>query len=39
MNEVSGRGLYPGPRQQQRRNKTVYDRRKSLWDGNAVWQR
>ena len=31
MNEVSGRGLYPGPRRHHRRNKTVY--------GNAVWQR
>ena len=41
MNErcLRARGLYPGPRRQQRRNKTVYDRRKSLWDGNAVRQR
>jgi len=31
MNEVSGRGLYPGPRRHHRCNKTVY--------GNAVWQR
>lgn len=31
MNEVSGRGLYPGPRQHHRCNKAVY--------GNAVWQR
>jgi len=31
MNEVFGRGLYLGPHQQQRCNKTVY--------GNAVWQR
>ena len=30
-NEVSGRGLYLGPHQQHRRNKTVYR--------NAVWQR
>jgi len=29
MNEVSGRGLYPGPHQPHRCNKTVY--------GNAVW--
>jgi len=28
MNEVSGRGLYPGPHQPHRCNKTVY--------GNAV---
>ena len=31
MNEVSGRGLYPGPHQQYRCHKTVY--------GNTVWQR
>jgi hypothetical protein len=31
MNEVFGRGLYPGPHQQYRCHKTVY--------GNAVWQR
>jgi len=30
MNEVPGRGLYPGPHQPHRCNKTVY--------GNAVWQ-
>lgn len=39
MREASGRGFYLGPDQQPRSNKTDYDQRKSLWDGNAVWQR
>jgi hypothetical protein len=38
MSEAFGCGFYPGPVWMHQTHKTDYDQRKSLRDGNAVWQ-